>query len=1303
MRHKILYILIIIFSSNFAFSQNSKVLNTAKNYLTQTHTKYNLLIDDIQSYEVTDCYVSNHNNITHLYINQTYKKVPIYNQVMNFVIKDSTEVLSCSGNFISSIQTKVNTSINYINPEKALENVFSHKGLSNTNIPKIKSKTNNAVSQTVFFQNDESAEPIEGNLIYYPSKDKIDLCWMISFYDADHSSWTQYFVNAQTGELLTELDWVHECFSENKICESNISHVHTEEISRNSFQQDIQQSKSENNANATVATYNGSYRVFPFPAENPNETSSKLISNPWSQAGQAGTLGWHDDGSVEYAFLRGNNVYAKEDHAANNALGSSPVENDRVFDYTANFLQNPDTYTNAAITNLFYGVNKMHDVWYQYGFNEASGNFQNNNLNRGGNASDFVYADAQDGDGYNNANFVCPPDGSKPRLQMYYWSNSQNYYLSINTPEEIAGSHPINKSLFGPSIPVSPQKLTGELVIANDGSSDPFKACNGITNTNQTNGKIVLVGRGGCNFTTKVKNAQNAGAIACLICNDDQPAVDLAGTDGSINIPSTLISKEACNLLKAMANKTINISLTKSGNINYADGDFDNGIIAHEYAHGISTRLTGGPSNSNCLYNEEQMGEGISDWMALMMTLKASDFPEKPRSIGSYVKGQPSTGLGIRPAHYSTSFEVNNYTYNDLCDARLNVPHGVGFVWATVIWDLTWALIEKHGFDSNLYTGNGGNNLAMQLIVDGLKMQACSPGFVDARDAILLADQVNNNSANSCIIWEVFAKRGLGYSADQGSTDDRCDGIAAFDLPPSCSPLLGIKQKLNPENVLNSGGDVSIDVTVFNNSDQYLSNVVVKDTLPQGWALKNNNGYSISNSNNRLTLTTGSIAPKGTYNFSFDVSTSSLFGAILLLKDSKSDSNLWIKTNPLNSSNWTVKNGSQYSDGKCWFAQNIAGKSDSHLKLTQPITIQGSKPILLFKHFYDTEYSWDGGVVEVSNNGGYSWTDLGGYMIENGYNTSIESNPASAISSRCAFSGNSAEFITTKADLSNFIGQELTFRFRMVSDSLFSSNGWYIDDIYVADNNGVPNKVYAQKNGEKAKDETRLIVLGEQLHRLLVRVFIEGLMSNETNTNMKSDLSMMGLLPSNQPFSESPWWYSSDQKIASTIPANEIADWILFELRDKNNPTIIKFQKAMLARTDGQLMDEHGSLGVDLSGVEGGDYFIALHHYNHLGIVSKSTINTTSTNAYDFTTSATTTQGTDQQKNVNGSYTMIAGDYDHNGIINNLDYNLWRSANALVNQFVSWDGDGNGIVNNLDYNLWFVNRSKVGAGVLYDD
>jgi subtilisin-like proprotein convertase family protein len=100
---------------------------------------------------------------------------------------------------------------------------------------------------------------------------------------------------------------------------------------------------------------------------------------------------------------------------------------------------------------------------------------------------------------------------------------------------------------------------------------------------------------------------------------------------------------------------------------------------------------------------------------------------------------------------------------------------------------MTWALTNQYGFDPDLINGSGGNNLALQLVVDGLKLQPCSSGFVDGRNAILLADQNNNGGANQCAIWEAFAKRGLGYSASQGSSNSRSDGTQAFDLPPACS------------------------------------------------------------------------------------------------------------------------------------------------------------------------------------------------------------------------------------------------------------------------------------------------------------------------------------------------------------------------------------------------------------------------------------------------------------------------------------------------------------------------------------
>ena len=81
----------------------------------------------------------------------------------------------------------------------------------------------------------------------------------------------------------------------------------------------------------------------------------------------------------------------------------------------------------------------MHDVMYQYGFDEVSGNFQNNNLGRGGIGNDFVKAEALDGGGSNNANFSTPVDGSSGRMQMYVWSLvSENSPLTINTPPSIS-------------------------------------------------------------------------------------------------------------------------------------------------------------------------------------------------------------------------------------------------------------------------------------------------------------------------------------------------------------------------------------------------------------------------------------------------------------------------------------------------------------------------------------------------------------------------------------------------------------------------------------------------------------------------------------------------------------------------------------------------------------------------------------------------------------------------------------------------------------------------------------------------
>jgi len=214
-------------------------------------------------------------------------------------------------------------------------------------------------------------------------------------------------------------------------------------------------------------------------------------------------------------------------------------------------------------------------------------------------------------------------------------------------------------------------------------------------------------------------------------------------------------------------------------------GALDAGVLVHELGHGISSRLTGGPSNPGCLSNAEQAGEGWSDFYGLMLTMRTDHTGAGGRTIGTWIAGQSADGPGIRPAPYSTDFSVNDYTYGDTQTAA--VPHGTGFVWMTILWEALWELVNAAGFDPDLYDSDGtaGNQMAMSLVTAGMALQPCQPGFVDARDAILAADQALYAGANTTRLWSAFARRGLGWSASQGTSNSNADNVEGFDMPPT--------------------------------------------------------------------------------------------------------------------------------------------------------------------------------------------------------------------------------------------------------------------------------------------------------------------------------------------------------------------------------------------------------------------------------------------------------------------------------------------------------------------------------------
>ena len=166
-------------------------------------------------------------------------------------------------------------------------------------------------------------------------------------------------------------------------------------------------------------TNTDTYKIFP---DHPGNTNQTVVSGPGAGNAESPS-GW-----VFSNTTTGNNVDAYLDRDNNNGpdAGGRPVSSTQNFEYTANLSQSPLTAVNQdlAVANLFYFNNVIHDKLYRHGFNEAAGNFQENNFGNGGSGSDSVNAEAQDGGGTNNANFATPNDGSNPRMQMYIWTQT---------------------------------------------------------------------------------------------------------------------------------------------------------------------------------------------------------------------------------------------------------------------------------------------------------------------------------------------------------------------------------------------------------------------------------------------------------------------------------------------------------------------------------------------------------------------------------------------------------------------------------------------------------------------------------------------------------------------------------------------------------------------------------------------------------------------------------------------------------------------------------------------------------------
>jgi extracellular elastinolytic metalloproteinase len=1004
-----------------------------------------------QEYIINDMYTTKQTGVTHICLLQEYRDIPVHNGILNLNIYRN-RVVSFGNNWVTSLAARAPSGQETLGAMDAVNLSAAHLGLPVGDVSELDRQFNSrgeAVS-VLFTPGSLSRENITARLLWLEHEEAVFLCWQVEVHVTSQDSIWNVFIDAVTGEYILKYNMVIHC---------------TFKRLDNSYA-----AGSASVAAAMPLVADSSYTIFAMPVESPFHGSRSGVTRPWLDAGAgnaATTLQWHDDGTTDYTITRGNNVYAYEDIDANNVPGSSPDTADLRFDYPYGQYMTPEENLDAATTNLFYWNNITHDVLYQYGFDEVSGNFQNDNLGRGGVDGDYVLAECQDGTGLDNANFSISADGGTGRMQMYLWSETSSIPpLNVNSPASITGAYESVESAFSANNKLQDVgPVTGDLVLVMDQGDSTHLACGVISNAGELNGKIALIDRGECNFTLKVSAVQDLGAIGAVVVNNtSSPIFAMGGTDNTITIPAVMMTMDDGALLKAVLDTAlVNVTLDTTP-LYTPDGSFDNGIIVHEYGHGVSTRLTGGPSTGSCLQNEEQMGEGWSDFFGLMLTTDWSTASATDlRGIGTYAVGQPNDGAGIRDYPYTTDINVNPLTYADVADnVNISQPHGIGSIWATMLWEMTWNIIATEGIDPDIYHGTGGNNIALHLVMNGLKLQPCSPGFVDGRDAILLADEILYNGQHKCAIWQAFADRGLGVNADQGSSDDRFDGVESYDVPSGM-----IVRGRSADSSAVEGQKVTFQVQAICECTD-LSGVVVQDVLSDQLTYVPGSGGIFNGTS--VEFNVGSLFSEDTVTYEYEaILAGCAFSAdTSLVQDDAEGTSPFesIKLAGPGNFSWVLTTSESVSPTHSWYADDYNNMGDIALTMIEPVTASGPLTIT-FWHRYETEANYDGGVVEYSTDGGSSWEDADAFFVENGYPATINSATNSSIAGRDAFTGESdlqfdtTGFVRSRIELTLASGQSFKLRFRSATDGAVGGtglDGWYIDDIEVVQGSGISNK-----------------------------------------------------------------------------------------------------------------------------------------------------------------------------------------------------------------------------------------------------
>ena len=802
---------------------------------------------------------------------------------------------------------------------------------------------------------------------------------------------------------------------------------------------------------------------------------------------------WLNHGATE---TNGNNVDAYIDTNAPDGLtfgdfratvtkpaaadGSAPGEFDRTYD-TATTALGIQSQQMAGITALFYTVNWMHDFWYDGGLTEAAGNAQDDNYGRGGEDRDPIHAESQDcatctSPSRNNANMSTPSDGLNPRLQVFVWTNEKERTLKFGDLTPANGPAQFGKTNFA---------ITAPVVLANDGTAPPTDACTALTAA--VTGKIVLVDRGTCGFKLKVLNVQAAGGVGAIIANTkpapDDGVISMAD-DPMITTPITIAAlsvgtADGVMLHTALAAGPVTATMKRVLGPEL-EGTLDASVMAHEFGHYVHHRLT--DCNSKLC---GAMSEGWGDFSALLTITREGDDLDKAYPMALYsTQSFPDDPVyfGIRRAPYSVNTAINGLTFKNMSDetpAPTTFPfnaggpnsevHNGGEVWASMLWEGYVALQKAPGakFDDV--------RLKMrQYVVAGLLLAPPDATPLETRDAILAA--VNAASPDDhAILAAAYARRGFGSCAiSPGAESQDFNGITeSFDVKGQLVPgaaTIREQTSCDQDGVLDAGETSRVAVDIANPGPVDLTGVEIKLTSTNAAInvaeptvmIGDVKAYSGSSAVFYVKLDS-SVSQPAIADLKATITSADGCGPVdvpMSIRVNSDDAEATSATDNFNagSSAWTPDDEEWTHARKTgldgyWHGTDD-GNQPSDSSLTSPVLQAGTGALTAtFTHRFSFEgtvdEAFDGGVIEISTDGGKNWADVS-TVADPHYNVVITPGPTS-ISEKPAYGATSEGYPEVSMVTLDFgdklAGKSFLLRFRVVSDANTGAGGWDIDDL----------------------------------------------------------------------------------------------------------------------------------------------------------------------------------------------------------------------------------------------------------------